>query len=322
MPIPKKKVVKKEEYIEKNHSTNITDDEFLDLSIPLDDDEDLDLIRKHKTENNDTTLKKDEDIVLDLSLDEDDNKELVRQHQTKHDNATLKNSIDDNSDLSSDEDKEPNNINLNQPKNNNIAPKIDTEFKKKKDYETPEEYIAKINTPEFTFCGYKITSLAEGEVYILEKLRLNEEIMSNYCLAKTVFLDYMQGYDEDFKFKKQWGFPYSGNYIGYILKCNPSDFRNGEYYVEFLANNFDVCLFRFSTSFRDTVNNCIKRQLGWTNNIFKQSDYTALKGFLVYISVENVRLENGKTFSNITNFKVIDDDIAKLLDKLVNDMSR
>ena len=288
MPIPKKKVIRKEDYIEKNHPNNITDDDFADLDLLL-DDEDL---------------------------------ELIREHQTKHDNATLKNSTDDNSDLSSDEDKEPNNINLNQPKNNNIAPKIDTEFKKKKDYKTPEEYIAKINTPEFTFCGYKITSLAEGEVYILEKLRLNEEIMSNYCLAKNVFLDYMQGYDEDFKFKKQWGFPYSGNYIGYILNCNPSDFRNGEYYVEFLANNFDVCLFRFSTSFRDTVNNCIKRQLGWTNNIFKQSDYTALKGFLVYISVENVRLENGKTFSNITNFKVIDDDIAKLLDKLVNDMSR
>ena len=323
MPITKKTVVKRENYVEENLSNKIfTDDGLIDLSIPLDDDEDLDLIRKHKTENNNTTLKKDEDIDLNLSLDEDEDLDIVRQHQTEDNNTTLKNNTDNNSALSSDEDKKTNNINTNQPENNNIAPKIDAEFKKKKDYKTPEEYIAKINTPEFTFCGYKITSLAEGEVYILEKLGLNEDIMSNYCLAKNVFLDYMQGYDEDFKFKKQWGFPYSGNYIGYILNCKPSDFRNGEYYVEFLANDFDVCLFRFTTSFRDTVNNCIKRQLGWTNNIFKQSDYTALKGFLVCISVENVYLENKKTFSNITNFKIIADDTAKLLDKLVNDMSR
>lgn len=324
MPIPKKKVVKKEDYIEKNHSTNITDDDFLDLSIPLDDDEDLDIIRKSKIENNDTKLKKDENIDLDLNSEDDENTELIRQHQTADNNTEFKNNTDDNSDLSLGENKKTNNINTIQQKNNNIIRERDigTGFKKIIDYETPEEFISKINTPEYTFCGYKLTSLADGEVFFLEKLGLNEDNISNYCLAKNVFLDYMQGYDEDFKFKKQWGFPYSGNYIGYILNCNPSDFRNGEYYVEFLANNFDVCLFRFSTSFRDTVNNCIKRQLGWTNNIFKQSDYTALKGFLVYISVENVRLENGKTFSNITNFKVIDDDIAKLLDKLVNDMSR
>ena len=319
MPIPKKKVVKKEDYIEKNHSTNITDDEFLDLSIPLDDDEDLDLIRKHKTENNDTTLKKDEDIVLDLSLDEDDNIELVRQHQTKHDNATLKNSIDDNSDLSSDEDS--NFISRTQAENKITQPENSSDFKWKKDCQPTEKPVPKIKLPEFDFCGYTLYSLADDEFSLLKKLKLNDEILSNYCLAKISFLEYMQGYKEDLKFKKHWGFPFSGNYIGYILNCEPSAFNDIEYYVEFLANSMDVCLFKFSTSFRDTVNNCVKRELGWTNNIFKQCDYTALKGFLVYISVENVRLENGKIFSNIINLKILDSDTEKVLDKTISDMS-
>ena len=286
MPIPKKKVVKKEDYIEKNHSTNITDDDFLDLSIPLDDDEDLDLIRKRKTENNDTTLKKDEEIDLDLSSDEDSNF-----------------------------------ISKTQAENKTTQPENSSDFKWKKDCQPTEKPVPKIKLPEFDFCGYNLYSLADDEFSLLKKLKLNDEILSNYCLAKISFLEYMQGYKEDLKLKKHWGFPFSGNYIGYILNCEPSAFNDIEYYVEFLANSMDVCLFKFSTSFRDTVNNCVKRELGWTNNIFKQCDYTALKGFLVYISVENVRLENGKIFSNITNLKILGSDIEKILDKTISDMS-
>lgn len=287
MPIPKKKVVKKESHIEENLSNNIiTDDDFADL---------------------------------DLLLDEDDNIELVRQHQTKHDNATLKNSTDDNSDLSSDEDS--NFISRTQAENKITQPENSSDFKWKKDCQPTEKPVPKIKLPEFDFCGYTLYSLADDEFSLLKKLKLNDEILSNYCLAKISFLEYMQGYKEDLKFKKHWGFPFSGNYIGYILNCEPSAFNNIEYYVEFLANSMDVCLFKFSTSFRDTVNNCVKRELGWTNNIFKQCDYTALKGFLVYISVENVRLENGKIFSNIINFKILDSDTEKVLDKTISDMS-
>lgn len=286
MPIQKKKVVKKEDYIEKNHSTNITDDDFADL---------------------------------DLLLDDDDDKELIRQHQTKHDNATLKTSTDDNSDLSLDEDS--NFISRTQAENKTTQPENSSDFKWKKDCQPTEEPVPKIKLPEFDFCGYTLYSLADDEFSLLKKLKLNDEILSNYCLAKISFLEYMQGYKEDLKLKKHWGFPFSGNYIGYILNCEPSAFNDIEYYVEFLANSMDVCLFKFSTSFRDTVNNCVKRELGWTNNIFKQCDYTALKGFLVYISVENVRLENGKIFSNITNLKILGSDIEKILDKTISDMS-
>lgn len=318
MPIPKKKVIRREDYIEKNHSTNITDDDFLDLSIPL-DDEDLDLIREHKTENSDTTLKKDEDIDLDLSLDEDDDIELIRQHQTEDNNTTLKNSTDDNSDLNLDEDS--NFISKTQSENKITQPENNSDLKLKKACEPTKNPVPKIKLPEFNFCGYTLYSLADDEFSLLKKLKLNDEILSNYCLAKMSFLEYSQGYKEDLKFKKHWGFPFSGNYIGYILNCEPSAFNDIEYYVEFLANSMDVCLFKFSTSFRDTVNNCVKRELGWTNNIFKQCDYTALKGFLVYISVENIRLENGKIFSNITNLKILGSDIEKILDKTISDMS-
>ena len=50
MPIPKKKVVKKESHIEENLSNNIiTDDDFADLDLLLDDDEDLEPIRQNQT---------------------------------------------------------------------------------------------------------------------------------------------------------------------------------------------------------------------------------------------------------------------------------
>ena len=53
MPIPKKKVVKKESHIEVNLSKNIiTDDDFADLDLLLDDDEDLEPIRQNQTEDN------------------------------------------------------------------------------------------------------------------------------------------------------------------------------------------------------------------------------------------------------------------------------
>ncbi len=287
MPIPKKTVVKRKNYLEENLSNKIiTDDGLIDLSIPLDEDDDI---------------------------------ELIRQHQTEDNNTTLKNSTDDNSDLNLDEDS--NFISKTQAENKITQPENNSDFKLKKACEPTKNPVPKIKLPEFNFCGYTLYSLADDEFSLLKKLKLNDEILSNYCLAKISFLEYMQGYKEDLKFKKHWGFPFSGNYIGYILNCEPSAFNDTEYYVEFLANSVDVCLFKFSTSFRDTVNNCVKRELGWTNNIFKQCDYTALKGFLVYISVENVRLENGKIFSNIINLKILDSDTEKVLDKTISDMS-
>ena len=287
MPIPKKKVVKKESHIEENLSNNIiTDDDFADLDLLLDDDEDLEPIRQNQTEDNNTTLKNKTDNDSDFSLDEDSNFISKTQAENK----------------------------ITQSENN-------SDLKLKKACEPTKNPVPKIKLPEFNFCGYTLYSLADDEFSLLKKLKLNDEILSNYCLAKISFLEYMQGYKEDLKLKKHWGFPFSGNYIGYILNCEPSAFNDIEYYVEFLANSMDVCLFKFSTSFRDTVNNCVKRELGWTNNIFKQCDYTALKGFLVYISVENVRLENGKIFSNIINFKILDSDTEKVLDKTISDMS-
>ena len=141
-------------------------------------------------------------------------------------------------------------------------------------------------------------------------------------MAKNTFFDYIQGNGEDFVFKKEWGFPYSGSYIGYIMNCSPSMKHCGEYYVAFLADNYDVCLFKFTTTFRDAVYNGVQRDLGLTSTIFRQADYSCLKGYLVLISVDNITLESGNVFSKITEFKIINDNMLEVIEKLIDDMSR
>ena len=157
----------------------------------------------------------------------------------------------------------------------------------------------------YNFCGYRITSLTEKDAEIVRRYRFNEENISNYCLAKNTFFDYIQGNGEDFVFKKEWGFPYSGSYIGYIMNCSPSMKHCGEYYVAFLADNYDVCLFKFTTTFRDAVYNGVQRDLGLTSTIFRQADYSCLKGYLVLISVDNITLESGNVFSKIMHAKTV-----------------
>ena len=174
----------------------------------------------------------------------------------------------------------------------------------------------------YNFCGYRITSLTEKDAEIVRRYRFNEENISNYCLAKNTFFDYIQGNGEDFVFKKEWGFPYSGSYIGYIMNCSPSMKHCGEYYVAFLADNYDVCLFKFTTTFRDAVYNGVQRDLGLTSTIFRQADYSCLKGYLVLISVDNITLESGNVFSKITEFKIVDERMTEVIEKLIHDMSR
>ena len=174
----------------------------------------------------------------------------------------------------------------------------------------------------YNFCGYRITSLTEKDAEIVRRYRFNEENISNYCLAKNTFFDYIQGNGEDFVFKKEWGFPYSGSYIGYIMNCSPSMKHCGEYYVAFLADNYDVCLFKFTTTFRDAVYNGVQRDLGLTSTIFRQADYSCLKGYLVLISVDNITLESGNVFSKITEFKIVDERMTEVIEKLIDDMSR
>lgn len=295
MPIPKKKVAKKENYIAENILNNsITE---------LDDKESILEEKNNILHNNDLQENRECENIID-----DFNEEEYAWMDDLDDIDGV--DSDDTSCLSKDEYKD----NSGERKNN--------DFKMIKDYETPEEFISKINTPEYNFCGYKITSLAEGEVFILKNLNLNEEMMSNYCLSKNVFWDYLEGNHQNFKFNKQWGFPYNGNYIGYILNCEPSNVRSGEYYVEFLANNYDVCKFKFSTSFRDPVYTSVKHDLGIVDNVFKQSDFSCIKNYLVIISVENVYLNNGTIFSKITRFKIIEEDIVKMIDRLASDMMR
>lgn len=106
------------------------------------------------------------------------------------------------------------------------------------------------------------------------------------------------------------------------MKCTPNYKRNKEYIVEFLANDYDVCLFKFTTSFRDAVNIGIKRDLGWSTTIFSEPDYTCLRCLLVCISVENITLDSGSVYSKITNFKVMYDDEVKIIDKIIDDMNR
>ncbi|MBQ2943239.1 MAG: hypothetical protein IJD93_00870 [Ruminococcus sp.] len=174
----------------------------------------------------------------------------------------------------------------------------------------------------YNFCGYRITSLTEKDAEIVRRYRFNEENISNYCLAKNTFFDYIQGNGEDFVFKKEWGFPYSGSYIGYIMNCSPSMKHCGEYYIAFLADNYDVCLFKFTTTFRDAVYNGVQRDLGLTSTIFRQADYSCLKGYLVLISVDNITLESGNVFSKITEFKIVDERMTEVIEKLIDDMSR
>lgn len=190
----------------------------------------------------------------------------------------------------------------------------------------PEDSISEQSQPTTKpcrrFCGYRVPSLNADDVEIVRRYGFSEENISNYCLAKNTFYDYIRGDGEDFVFKKEWGFPHSGSYIGYIMDCSLSRRGPGEYYVEFLADNYDICLFKFTTTFRDAVYNGVQRDFGWTSSIFRQTDYTCLKGYLVLISVQNIILESGNVFSKITEFKIVDERMTEVIEKLIHDMSR
>lgn len=195
----------------------------------------------------------------------------------------------------------------------------------------PEESVPEQSQPTakpnnsyrgYRFNGYRVPSLTPEGAEIVRRYGFNEENLSNYCLAKNTFYEYIRGDGEDFVFRKEWGFPHSGSYIGYIMNCSQSSRNSDEYYVEFLANNYDICLFKFTATFRDAVYNGVKRDFGWTHSIFRQTDYSCLKGYLVLISVENIILESGNVFSKITEFKLVDERMTGVIENLIGDMLR
>lgn len=299
MPIPKKKPITKRE-IEDNDVTVDNEDVITNSNETKDECFDDKKQNTHPTSSIDE-FEDDEDLFADLDLDDIDgfDDDLDKQVEIKSKDASEKNTKE----------------NIPEEK---IAEKAEVRDNKP----AQSQSIVKPKNPVYDFYGYKITSLTEKEANIVRKFRLNEEIVSNYCLAKLVAYDYFQDYRDDFIFNKQWGFPCSGNYIGYIMKCTPNYKRNREYIVEFLANDYDVCLFKFTTSFRDAVNIGIKRDLGWSSTIFSEPDYTCLRCLLVCISVENITLDSGSVYSKITNFKVMYDDEVEIINKLIDDMKR
>ena len=301
MPIPKKKPITKRE-IEDNDVTVDNEDVITNSNETKDECFDDMNQNAHPTSSIDKS-EYDEDLFADLDLDDIDGLEdaLDKQVEINHKDAC----------------EESTNTKVNIPEGK-VSEKCVVENTKP----VKSQSAVKPKNPEYDFCGYTITSLTEKDANVVRKLRLNEEIVSNYCLAKLVAYDYFQDYRDDFIFNKQWGFPCSGNYIGYIMKCTPNYKRNKEYIVEFLANDYDVCLFKFTTSFRDAVNIGIKRDLGWSTTIFSEPDYTCLRCLLVCISVENITLDSGSVYSKITNFKVMYDDEVEIINKLIDDMKR
>ena len=301
MPIPKKKPITKRE-IEDNDVT--VDNEDVTTKSSETKDECFDDVKQnpHTTSSIDE-FEDDEDLFADLDLDDIDGLEDDSDKQVEINHK--------------DDCEESTNTKVNIPEE-----KIDEKTEVRDNKSAQSQSIVKPKNPVYRLGGYRITSITEKEFNHIKNLKLDEEIVSNYCLAKLVAYDYFQDYRDDFIFNKQWGFPYSGNYIGYIMKCTPNYKRNKEYIVEFLANDYDVCLFKFTTSFRDAVNIGIKRDLGWSTTIFSEPDYTCLRCLLVCISVENITLDSGSVYSKITNFKVMYDDEVKIIDKIIDDMNR
>lgn len=299
MPIPKKKPITKREI--ENYDVTVDSEDVAKKSNEAKKDYFDDKKQNTHPTSSIDEFEDDEDLFADLYLDDIDgfDDDLDKQVEIK------------SKDTSEKKTKE----NIPEEK---IAKKAEVRDNKP----AQSQSIVKPKNPVYDFYGYKITSLTEKEANVVRKFRLNEEIVSNYCLAKLVAYDYFQDYRDDFIFNKQWGFPCSGNYIGYIMKCTPNYKRNKEYIVDFLANDYDVCLFKFTTSFRDAVNIGIKRDLGWSSTIFSEPDYTCLRCLLVCISVENITLDSGSVYSKITNFKVMYDDEVEIINKLIDDMKR
>lgn len=261
----------------------------------------------------------DEDLDLSILDELDESNELSSIVNNTNKDDDLVSESNNSADVSNQTVNETN-VSVNAETEEN---KVDESVPEKNEPNEPQPVTKPQSSNNvYNFCGYRITSLTEKDAEIVRRYRFTEENISNYCLAKNTFFDYIQGNGEDFVFKKEWGFPYSGSYIGYIMNCSPSMKHCGEYYVAFLADNYDVCLFKFTTTFRDAVYNGVQRDLGLTSTIFRQADYSCLKGYLVLISVDNITLESGNVFSKITEFKIVDERMTEVIEKLIDDMSR
>lgn len=290
MPIPKKKPITKREI------------EIYDVTVDSED-----VSTKSSKANDEYFDYEKQNTHPTSSIDKFENDELF------NDSDDFENKTNDNNSVNNSENTSNNE---NNTKEKNITEISEIEYDVSAQTNNDNCY------PQCNFFGYNITSLSANELLTIKASRLDDVIVSNFCLVKKVTDDYFENDSSNYTFRKEWGFPYTGIYIGCILNCYKSKKTDGEYYVEFLANNFDVCLFKFTTSFRDPVYIELQNSKKFKNTIFKEVDITDIYGHWVYISVENVRLKNGSIFSKITNFNFLDRKVYDIIIKLADDMAR
>ncbi len=305
MPIPKKKPITKRE-IEYNDVT-VDNEDATTMSSETKDECFDDVNQNANPTSSIGEFEEDEDLFADLDLDDIDGLE-----NESNDNINENNVVDT---TIKSEDETPRNESVE-----NLSSRNENE----KDMVNQEQILENKDNdnPVCNFYGYTITSLSEDESDIVISLKINDVIVSNYCLVKKVVDDYFINDNDNYIFRKEWGFPYTGIYVGCVINCYKSKKRDGEYCVEFLANNSDVCMFKFTTSFRDPVYNGLQLNNHFKYTIFREPDFTDLMGYWIYIRVKNVRLKNGMTYSKITHFNLLSKKVSNIIKKLADDMSR
>ena len=168
----------------------------------------------------------------------------------------------------------------------------------------------------FVVDGYDFSQLDTNERKMLKDVYFSEEFIGNFYLSNRTMLDEINYPESPRYYNRNWGFPHSGFYAGFVYDCyesKKSDSIFPEYTVSFLANNIDLVLFKFQKSFFDVTYNEIKSKFKLRDNFFRDSDFTVIKGHPVLIKVNNITTNKGNTYSKIEKFFIIKDEYVDLM---------
>lgn len=163
--------------------------------------------------------------------------------------------------------------------------------------------------------GYDFSDLSLEEQTMSKNLYVSAEVMSDLSYSMTTYENMQNGGEKNTtEFVRDWIFPTSGIYYGFIVGANAHPIKRNEYIINLLINEIEIRNIKFRTYGNDVVWKAITETC--------DSDFCIndLMGSLIRVKVFNGVSGNGAKYSYIQKFEFFSDEEIDTLYKIINIM--